>query len=78
MQAAQAQMMLLQVNETDWAVVMLDQASGKVRELQVDAETAQKVQAGELSPNQLAAMLAQQQAAAAAEAGGSSGEGAKG
>ncbi len=58
--AAQQSMMLLQVSETDWAVVMLDGKTGGVRELQIDAATAQQVQAGELSPEQLEAMLLQQ------------------
>ncbi len=53
-------MMLLQVSETEWAVVFLG-ADGNPRELQIDAETAQKVQAGTLTPAQLAAMLAAQQ-----------------
>ncbi|KAL4443715.1 hypothetical protein ABPG75_011452 [Micractinium tetrahymenae] len=68
--ASQQKMMLLQVSETDWAVVMLDEESGGVRELQIDAATAHRVQAGELSPEELAAMLAQQQAR-----GGGGGEG---
>lgn len=58
--AAQQKMMLLQVSESDWAVVMLDEKTGAVRELQIDVATAHKVQAGELSPDQLEAMLAQQ------------------
>lgn len=62
-------MMLLQVTETEWAVVMLDEATGQVRELHIDAETASKVQQGTLSPEQLAAMLAEQQQAAAADGG---------
>lgn len=47
----------LQVSEKEWAVVMLD-ASGQVRELPVDEATAKQVQAGTLTPAQLAAMLA--------------------
>lgn len=69
--ANQQSMLLLQVSEADWAVVMLDGKSGGVRELQIDAATAQKVQAGELSPEQLEEMLAQQDE----PAGGSGGEG---
>lgn len=68
-------MMLLQVSETEWAVVMLDEQTGHVRELHVDAATAAQVQAGQLSPDQLAGMLAQQQAAGEAGQGGEGGEG---
>ncbi len=50
----------LQVSEKEWAVVMLD-ASGQVKELQIDEATAKQVQAGTLTPDQLAAMLAAQQ-----------------
>ena len=50
----------LQVSEEEWAVVMLD-ASGQVKELQIDEATAKQVQAGTLTPDQLAAMLAAQQ-----------------
>ena len=60
----------MQVSEKDWAVVMLDPAGG-VRELQIDEATAKQVQSGELTPDQLAAMLAAQQN------GGSSGDGDK-
>lgn len=49
-----------QVSEKDWAVVILD-ASGQVRELQIDEATAKQVQSGALTPDQLAAMLAAQQ-----------------
>ncbi|KAI7845032.1 hypothetical protein COHA_001398 [Chlorella ohadii] len=56
----QHRMMLIQVSEKEWAVVMLD-ASGQVKELQIDEATAKQVQAGTLTPDQLAAMLAAQQ-----------------
>lgn len=41
-------------------MVTLD-ASGQVRELQIDEATAKQVQSGALTPDQLAAMLAAQQ-----------------
>lgn len=66
-------MMLLQVSEEEWAVVMLNEATGQVDELRVDAATAQQVQAGALTPDALTALLAAQQAGDAAQGGGEEG-----
>ncbi|PSC72766.1 hypothetical protein C2E20_3930 [Micractinium conductrix] len=71
--AAQAKMMLLQVSETEWAVVMLDEQTGQVRELQIDAETAAKVQAGTLTPEELAGMQTAQQQHGGGGSGGGNG-----
>ena len=54
-------MLLLQVSETEWAVVMMDPQTEQVRELQIDAATAKLVEEGKLTPEQLTAMLAAQQ-----------------
>lgn len=67
-QQPEQRIMLLQVSETEWAVVFLD-ADGNPRELQIDAATAKQVQDGTLTPAQLTAMLAQQQGS-----GGGSGD----
>ena len=66
-------MMLMQVGETEWSVVMLD-AAGNARELRIDEATAKQVQSGALSPDQLAAMIAAQQQQGGAGGGGSSGD----
>ena len=60
-QPQQQKMLLLQVSETEWAVVMMDPQTEQVRELQIDAATAKLVEEGKLTPEQLTAMLAAQQ-----------------
>lgn len=44
-------------------MVVLDQQSGEVRELQIDEATAKQVQDGKLTPEQLVAMFAAQEQA---------------